>query len=359
MVVLKVLWAFVLLAWSMLWPIAFGFILSSFVRSMVPSGVVVRHIGKNTWWSGIISALFGVVSSVCNYATAGVGRTLRLKGASWSNTLVYMLCSANIGITMVVAIYGFLGGKLLALEVATALVLAAVSFYFAIVFRLPASKAEEPVEDESMPMKMGYWAQSCTFFYDDITMTQRDIGIGLFVAATLGVIVPATWWQDVFLLNSGSNVMVWAWNAFVGTLIAVLTFGCSIGNVALGAVLWWNGVTPGGVMAFMLASLLTFPMLIMYKKYYGFKVTFKLVAVLVLALIVSSVIIDFCVWLFSIEFVRYGNIFQHVSKQKVLVTLGLNLIFGGLGAWMWIVGRNHSKMHGGMKGDMKGMHHDR
>lgn len=353
MVVLKVLWAFVLLAWSMLWPVAFGFILSSLVRSLVPSGAVVRGIGKNSWWSGILSAFFGVVSSACNYAVASVGRALRLKGASWSNTLVYMLCSSNLGIAMIVAIYGFLGGRLLALEVATGLVLAVVSFYFAMVFKLPARSAEGGVKEEDTKSEMGFWARSCTFFYDDLTMSQREIGIGLFIAAILGVVVPVSWWQNAFLLNSGSNVMVWAWNAFMGIAIAILTFGCSIGNVALGAVLWWNGVTPGGVMAFMLASLLTFPMLFIYKKYFSFKVTVRLVVVLVLALIVSSVVVDFFVWLCGIEFVRYGNIFQHVSKQKVLVTLGMNLIFGGLGIWMWTAGRKHSALHG----DMKSMRH--
>lgn len=350
MIILNVLWAFALLVWSMLWPIAFGFILSSLVRSWVPSEVVVRHIGKNTLWSAILSVLFGVVSSVCNYATAGVGHSLRLKGASWSNTLVYMLCSSNIGITMLVAIYGFLGGELLALEVTTGLVLAAIAFYFAMLFRLPASESQEQSAEEDDGMEMGFWEQSCTFFYDDISMTQRDIGIGLFVAATLGVVVPAAWWQDVFLLGYGSNPLVWGWNALVGTAIAVLTFGCSIGNVALGAVLWWNGVTPGGVMAFMLASLLTFPMLNMYRKYYGLWVTVKLVLVLTVSVVVASVIVDFAVWLLSIQFQRAGSIFEHASEQKVLFTALMNLVFGGLGAWMWIVGRKHSTMHAGMKG---------
>ena len=48
---------------------------------------------------------------------------------------------------------------------------------------------------------------------------------------------------------------------------------CSIGNVPLAAVLWNGGISFGGVASFIFADLIVLPILNIYRKYYGIKVS--------------------------------------------------------------------------------------
>jgi uncharacterized protein len=58
-------------------------------------------------------------------------------------------------------------------------------------------------------------------------------------------------------------------NVIAGPIIAVLSFVCSIGNAPLAAVLWSGGISFAGVVAFIFADLIVLPIVIAYRKYYG------------------------------------------------------------------------------------------
>ena len=49
----------------------------------------------------------------------------------------------------------------------------------------------------------------------------------------------------------------------------MLSFVCSIGNIPLAAVLWSGGISFAGVMAFIFADLIVLPIVLAYRKYYG------------------------------------------------------------------------------------------
>jgi uncharacterized membrane protein YraQ (UPF0718 family) len=59
----------------------------------------------------------------------------------------------------------------------------------------------------------------------------------------------------------------------VGPLVSMASFVCSIGNVPLAAVLWNGGISFGGVIAFIFADLLILPILNIYRRYYGPKMS--------------------------------------------------------------------------------------
>ena len=52
---------------------------------------------------------------------------------------------------------------------------------------------------------------------------------------------------------------------------------CSIGNVPLAAALWHGGISFGGVISFIFADLLALPLILIYRKYYGGRLTLRLV----------------------------------------------------------------------------------
>ena len=116
------------------------------------------------------------------------------------------------------------------------------------------------------PLRRG-WADSATYTMSDLTMLRRELVIGYTVAGFLAVLVPTSVWQAVFITGHGFWTSVE--NALVGPFIAVISFVCSIGNVPLAAALWTGGISFGGVIAFIFADLIAFPLLLIYRRYYG------------------------------------------------------------------------------------------
>ena len=78
----------------------------------------------------------------------------------------------------------------------------------------------------------------------------------------------------------------------VGPLIAVLSFVCSVGNIPLAAVLWSGGISFAGVMAFIFADLIVLPIMLAYRKYYGWTFTVRIVALMLLTMIIAALAVD-------------------------------------------------------------------
>ena len=68
-------------------------------------------------------------------------------------------------------------------------------------------------------------------------------------------------------------------NAIVGPFVAIISFVCSVGNVPLAAALWQDGISFGGVVAFIFADLISLPLLLIYRKLYGGRLTLRLLGV--------------------------------------------------------------------------------
>ena len=121
------------------------------------------------------------------------------------------------------------------------------------------------------------WADSATYTMSDLTMLRRELVIGYTVAGLLAVLVPTSVWHTVFITGHGFWTSVE--NAIVGPFIAIISFVCSIGNVPLAAALWSGGISFGGVIAFIFADLIAFPLLLIYRRYYGTRLMLRMLAV--------------------------------------------------------------------------------
>jgi len=141
-----------------------------------------------------------------------------------------------------------------------------------------ARERVEPPEHEhehmsSMTSKAG-WADAATYTVSDITMLRRELVIGYVVAGLLTVLVPMEWWNALFA--QGHGFWTTLQNVIIGPFIAIISFVCSIGNVPMAAALWHGGISFGGVISFIFADLITFPLLVIYRKYYGLRITARL-----------------------------------------------------------------------------------
>jgi uncharacterized membrane protein YraQ (UPF0718 family)/YHS domain-containing protein len=242
-----------------------------------------------------------MASSSCSYAASAMAKSLFVKGADYIAAMVFMFASTNLvielGIVLIVlmgwqfAVSEFVGGIIMIFLLATvgALWLRGRLVVQARERLQGAEDAHEhrhgPAADasaEQPPLKtrlqsLAGWADSATYTMSDLTMLRRELVIGYTIAGFLAVLVPTSVWQAVFI--SGHGFWTSIENAVVGPFIAIISFVCSIGNVPLAATLWKGGISFGGVIAFIFADLIAFPLLLIYRRYYGTRLMLRMLGV--------------------------------------------------------------------------------
>ena len=127
------------------------------------------------------------------------------------------------------------------------------------------------------------------FYVMDWASVARDIVIGLLIAGAFAAWVPTRWLQSFFITSDPTAAKIWG--PVIGPLVAVLSFGCSIGNVPLAAVLW-NGGIFGGVVSFIFADLIIVPIILIYRKYYGTGAALRITGIFYLAMVAAGYIVE-------------------------------------------------------------------
>lgn len=177
----------------------------------------------------------------------------------------------------------------------------------------------------------------------DITMLRSEMLIGYLVAGFLAVLVPTSFWNDIFLRGHGSWTSLES--VLVGPLIALVSFVCSVGNVPL-AALWKGGISFGGVVSFIFADLITLPLVLIYRKFYGWKLTLRFVAVAWLVMSAAGLIVEYL-------FLGLGAVPTHRPVQIVEpsiqfnYTTVLNVLFLLAFLGMLWLSRNQERFGGG------------
>src|SRR3981081_1900148 len=128
------------------------------------------------------------------------------------------------------------------------------------------------------------------YFVTDWASVWMDIAGGLLISGALAAWVPAEFWQSFFGVDH--PLLAKLWGPIVGPLVAVISFVCSVGNIPLAAVLWNGGISFGGAIAFIFADLIVLPILNIYRKYYGWKMTAFLFATFYAAMAGAALIVE-------------------------------------------------------------------
>jgi uncharacterized protein len=287
--------------WLTLWPLVLGFGLSGAIQSFVSRDAMQRRLGNHRTPAVVRASGYGMVSSSCSYASSAMARSLFMKGADYIAAMVFMFASTNLvielGIVLIVlmgwqfAVSEFIGGFVMIVLLAT---VGALWLRGRLVVRArdrlqagdhgshhrhgaPAITTAESRPLSARLRSSAGWAESATYTMSDLTMVRRELIIGYTVAGFLAVLVPTSVWQAVFITGHGFWTSLE--NAVVGPFIAIISFVCSIGNVPLAASLWKGGIAFGGVIAFIFADLITFPLLLIYRRYYGTRLMLRMLVV--------------------------------------------------------------------------------
>jgi uncharacterized membrane protein YraQ (UPF0718 family) len=376
-IILKILSGLFVMIWDIYWGLALGFILSSLVRAFASTEKISSKLGKDTVASTALSTFFGAISSSCSYAAASMARALLIKGATWSNAVSFMVASTNLVFEIFIVIVSLLGWSFFGGEVIGGLFFIIVSAILINRFFPPKVKDEakenihhsehsgrhhshehQPAATKScchsMPKKgvvkpgiLERLKAASGHFYMDVTMVGKDIAIGLVIASILMVLVPDSFWQGLFLTGHTSmpHFLVLSWNALVGIFIAVIAFVCSVGNIVMAAVLWQGGISFGGVIAFILSDLVTIPMLMVFKSYYGGKAMWYLLAFLVISIFLTSLFLDYSfAALHWLPRPHSGGMQMAAQHFEWNYNTWLNLIFIPVSLWYFFLGRKSMKM---------------
>jgi uncharacterized membrane protein YraQ (UPF0718 family) len=301
------------MSWEILWALVLGFALSAAVQAVVSKSEMVRLLPDDSPRSLAVACGLGVASSSCSYAAVALARSIFRKGANFTAAMAFEFASTNLVIELGVILALLLGWRVTLAEFGGGCLMIAI---LAVQFRLFLSdrmveearrQAERGLRGSmeghaTMDMSVtggsvrsrvtsprGFTAIAHSFVMDWAAVWKDIVG-GLLIAGALGAWVPSSFWQAFFFVQH--PLLAKIWGPLVGPIVAALSFVCSIGNVPLAAVLWNGGISFGGVASFIFADLIVLPILNIYRKYYGVRVSAFLLVTFYLSMVVAGYVVE-------------------------------------------------------------------
>jgi uncharacterized membrane protein YraQ (UPF0718 family) len=301
------------MTWEILWALVLGFALSAAVQAVVSKSEMTRLLPDDSPRRIAIACGLGAASSSCSYAAVALARSIFRKGANFTAAMVFEFASTNLVIELGVVLALLMGWQFTLAEfVGGPIMIAFLVFVFRLTLtpqlvdqaRVQADRglvgSMEGHAEMDMSVTGGSILERLTsargftaishYYVMDWASIWKDIAGGLLIAGALAAWVPESFWQSFFLVDH--PVLAKLWGPLVGPVVAMLSFVCSIGNVPLAAVLWNGGISFGGVVSFIFADLIVLPILNIYRKYYGPRVSMYLLVTFYATMVVAGLVVE-------------------------------------------------------------------
>src|SRR5438874_9125956 len=292
------------MAWEVWWALVLGFALSGIVQAWVPRSRLERALGGSGPRQVALATGLGAASSSCSYAAIAIAKSLFQKGASFAAAMAFQFASTNLVFELGIVMWIFLGWKFTLAEFVGGIVLIALMWLGIRLFvtrqleeaaranAVAAQAGHQHMSAESGPklFSMQAWSDVAHNFRSDWEMLWKEI-IGGFLIAGFIALLPLSFFNGLFITNSSSAPRLLE-NVVLGPIVAALSFVCSVGNVPLAAVLWAGGISFSGVIAFIYADLVIIPIVLIYGRVYGWRLTRMLVAIMFVAMAAAALIVD-------------------------------------------------------------------
>ena len=345
--------------WATFWALVLGFTLAGAVQAFVSRSEMQRLLGRNGPREITRASLLGAASSSCSYAASAMAKTLFQRGADFISSMVFMFASTNLVVELGIVIWVLLGWEFALAELVGGVIMIVL---FTLLARVVLNRRETGAArlrlgdgghaDDAIQRKpwrerltsQAGWADAAGYAFADVKMVRKEIAAGYLIAGFLAVLVPVSVWNAVFV--SGHGFWTSLENVIVGPFIAMISFVCSVGNVPLAAALWQGGISFGGVISFIFADLLAIPLIFIYRRYYGGRLTLKLVAVFWTVMSVAGL---------AVEYLFRGLGIEPTERPTSVVptnfswnyTTFLNIVFLVVLAGLWWLARNQRRLGGG------------
>jgi len=305
------------------WALVIGFAISGAIQAFTSRQQALATLGRHDVKTIAKASFLGAISSSCSYAASAISKSLVEKGADFTTAMVFMFASTNLVFELGLVLWTLLGWQFALAEfIGGAIMIALLTItlpHIAIPrkMRLLSMAEDKPVKVKST------WRDAAGFTVGDLTMVRTELIIGFVVAGFADAVIPASWWKHLFF--SGHGLFSIIENVLLGPLISFVSFVCSVGNVPLSAALWNSGISFGGTISFIFADLLTLPLVLIYRKFYGMKLTLKLVAVFWATMSISGLLTQGLFNLFKIA-PTHHELIVHSTRIGNNFTTWMNVI---------------------------------
>src|SRR5882724_1311483 len=299
--------------WATFWALVLGFTISGVLQVFVSKEQISRAFGQTNLKSVSLGTGLGAASSSCSYAAVAATRSAIQQGAALIPALAFMFASTNLVIELGAVLWVLMGWQFVLAEIFGTSVLIAIMWLLIRLF-LPRNleteiriRVQEKVQgsihcDHEHPTAQSSgatsdqeherrWVGVAHAFVMDWSMLWKEILGGFLIAGFLATLMPHGWWEALFL-QSGPPVVRLIENAFVGPIIAMISFVCSVGNIPLASLLWSHGISFGGVISFIYADLIVIPIIIIYAKYYGVRAAAWITGIFYVSMVLAGIIVD-------------------------------------------------------------------
>jgi uncharacterized protein len=334
------------MAWEVWWALVLGFMLSGIVQAWAPRSKLQRALGGAGVKQVALATGLGAASSSCSYAAIAIAKSLFQKGASFAAAMAFQFASTNLVFELGIVMWIFLGWKFTLAEFVGGFVLIALMWLGLRLF--VSRRLEEEARTHAIQAQTGHqhhsaesgrarllsleaWSDVAHNFRGDWEMLWKEI-LGGFLIAGYVSLLPMGFFNGLFITDSGGGLRLLE-NVVVWPIVAALAFVCSVGNVPLAAVLWAGGISFSGVIAFVYADLIVVPIVLIYRKYYGGKITALLVAIMFATMVAAALIVDGIFSALDLVPTHRPSI-ESISERAVTwnYTAALNIVFFAVAA---------------------------
>lgn len=343
--------------WDIFWGLSLGFLFSAVIEEIVSKDEMSRLLPDAAPRSILIAASLGAASSSCSYAAVAMARSMVRTGADFTAAMAFQFAATNLVLELGVLLIVLLGWQFGVAEFVGGPIMIVL---LVLIFRLTlepqrkeaalaqarrnAAGSMEGHAQMSMMKHQGRWPDRLRSragwiaishgFVMNWAMLWKDILAGVLVAGALSAWVPDPAWRSLFL--TAHPVAASIWGAFLGPLIAIASFTCSVGNIPFAAVLWKGGISFGGVIAFIFGDLIIPPILNIYRKYYGGRMTWYLAITFYLVMVASALLVEglFAMLHLVPQGVRHGLAEEGIRFNYTTI---LNILFAALGLGLYIL----------------------
>jgi len=353
--------------WMAFWAFSLGYLISSGIQVFVTQERMQRTMGEAGPRSVALATVFGFLSSSCSFAALATAKSLYKKGAGLVPSLAFLLASTNLVIELGIIIAIFLSWQFVVAEYIGGILLI-LFMWLTVRLTLPRSLQEETrarmgdEENESevpdwrkLIRSREGWLRVSRQYYMEWGMVWRDVTFGFTVAGIIAAFVPNSFFTTLFAGAGSQNELTFLQilqQTLVGPIAAFFTFIGSMGNIPLASILYTNGVSFAGIMAFIFSDLVVFPMLRIMAQYFGWKMAFYILGVFLLSLVAAALTLHY--GFAAVDLLPEGGVsgkqMQPEERFAVDYTLFFNVAFLLLSAylfWLKNAGRKDEQDHAG------------
>jgi uncharacterized membrane protein YraQ (UPF0718 family) len=372
------------MTWQVTWSLILGFLLSAIVEALVRKSTIAAMLPDDSPRSLATATALGAASSSCSYAAVALARSLFRKGADFTAAMAFQFASTNLVIELGLILALLLGWQFTAAEfIGGPFMIVLLALIFRRFLSGSLVRGARAQADRALPGSMeGHAAMDMSIggnssfrqrlvsgpgltsishnFVMEWAAVLRDIVAGLLIAGAAAAWIPDSFWQSLFLTDHPLAAKIVG--PLIGPLIAVAAFVCSIGNVALAAVLWNGGISFGGVVSFIFADLIILPLIAIYRKYYGTAMAVFLTGTFYLTMVAAGYFVELAFG--PLQLIPSGPRHARTGENGISwnYTSWLNIVFLLLAAvlvWRFFAtgGRGMLSMMGGGPDDMAGHDH--